>query len=501
MKKFSIILISIFTVIILPVFANAIEGTIDFYKESREVIISGNAGEENANKSVTLLLTDTNAVVSSLSDDEIGYIGQTSVLEDGNYTFKFKLKENKKIEDYNAFVTLGNQDITSTLKSASYKVFKNYATKIDIVHDSEGIAVNSVVKIIDDSDDFMLENYNVIVAYYGLNSTLLSVTKEEVQISQSEKNITLQIPEGALLAKAFIWADYEKLVPISDIASVDCETVTEGSYDVLFPGWRYKALTLSYDDGGAKDGQLAEIFNTYGIKASFNLIKNDTYDYQSWYSGHEVAAHSDMYMGTNETMAQNLGKQVETVDACIAEITDAKARVVEKFGDCNGFIWPYGAPDSERKTALMPTIKALYDYARPTTVTNDYSLPEDWYNWEVTCIQNTLALDEENTIINGFLEESNELMLLNVRGHSYEFDSDSYAVDWDYITSFAKSMGENDAVWKATNYDVYEYVNAMRKITLTDDGRLYNPSNIDLYVKANGRNVLVEANGYAVSNN
>lgn len=38
-----------------------------------------------------------------------------------------------------------------------------------------------------------------------------------------------------------------------------------------FPGGRFKALTLSYDDGKVMDRRLVELFNRYGLKATFHL--------------------------------------------------------------------------------------------------------------------------------------------------------------------------------------------------------------------------------------
>lgn len=38
-----------------------------------------------------------------------------------------------------------------------------------------------------------------------------------------------------------------------------------------FPGFKKRAVTLSYDDGMVYDKLLVEILNTYGIKCTFNL--------------------------------------------------------------------------------------------------------------------------------------------------------------------------------------------------------------------------------------
>ena len=40
---------------------------------------------------------------------------------------------------------------------------------------------------------------------------------------------------------------------------------------MAFPGFRRKALTLSYDDGVEQDIRLIEIMNKHGLKGTFNL--------------------------------------------------------------------------------------------------------------------------------------------------------------------------------------------------------------------------------------
>lgn len=71
-----------------------------------------------------------------------------------------------------------------------------------------------------------------------------------------------------------------------------------------FPKGKYKALTMSYNDGYSEDERLLDIFNRYGVKAIFNLnsgLFQETYNGHTripkeriaeLYKGHEVATHS-----------------------------------------------------------------------------------------------------------------------------------------------------------------------------------------------------------------
>ena len=46
-------------------------------------------------------------------------------------------------------------------------------------------------------------------------------------------------------------------------------------YYVRWPGFRRKALTLSYDDGVRQDARMIEILDRYGLRATFNLNGGD----------------------------------------------------------------------------------------------------------------------------------------------------------------------------------------------------------------------------------
>ena len=41
---------------------------------------------------------------------------------------------------------------------------------------------------------------------------------------------------------------------------------------LLFPGYKRKAFTLSYDDGVIQDRKLVNLLNRYQIKGTFNII-------------------------------------------------------------------------------------------------------------------------------------------------------------------------------------------------------------------------------------
>ena len=73
---------------------------------------------------------------------------------------------------------------------------------------------------------------------------------------------------------------------------------------VYWPGGCERAVTLSFDDGRTEDYRLVEMFNKYGLKATFHLCIPellqkiigdatlvDAADYAALYRGHEISCH------------------------------------------------------------------------------------------------------------------------------------------------------------------------------------------------------------------
>ena len=72
----------------------------------------------------------------------------------------------------------------------------------------------------------------------------------------------------------------------------------------ILPDGRFKALTLSFDDGRVQDRRLVTLLNRCGIKATFNLNSGEQgenrlplCEYAALYAGHEIAAHGVRHPG------------------------------------------------------------------------------------------------------------------------------------------------------------------------------------------------------------
>lgn len=85
----------------------------------------------------------------------------------------------------------------------------------------------------------------------------------------------------------------------------------------ILPDGRFKALTLSFDDGRVQDRRLVALLNRCGIKATFNLNSGEQgenriplCEYAPLYAGHEIAAHGVRHPGMTATPLPLSAQQV-----------------------------------------------------------------------------------------------------------------------------------------------------------------------------------------------
>lgn len=254
------------------------------------------------------------------------------------------------------------------------------------------------------------------------------------------------------------------------------------SYDYLrFPGFREKALTLSYDDGTVHDIRLADTLSRNGIKSTFNLnsprlgrsgmITREDVVEHFVKKGHEVAVHGMDHFPLAAVPAVAALRDVLEDRIVLEEITGGIVR---------GVAYSFGSYDD----SVIAMLKACdMAYARTTIATEDFQIPSDWFRMPTTCHHANPHLWE---LVDRFLETAPKSeyywlhapKLFSVWGHSYEFD---LADNWEIIETFAEKVGNRDDVWYATNMEIYEYVKAYDSLVFSADHRLvYNPSAIDV---------------------
>lgn len=260
-----------------------------------------------------------------------------------------------------------------------------------------------------------------------------------------------------------------------------------------------KVLTFSYDDGWVYDIRLVEIFNKYGMKATFNLnsgkyLPEDTVrerlkgklkltEAKELYlkDGHEVAIH-----GFTHPFLERL-----KTSEVLTEILSDRGAVERDYGViARGMAYPYGTYSDTVLEALRMSGVA---YSRTAKTTEKFHFPADWLELHPTCHHNNPRLME---LAQNFVEKMPDHnyyinCMFYVWGHSFEFNRNK---NWDVIEEFCQYMGGRDDIWYATNIEIYDYVKAYESLQVSVDKKIiHNPSAIDIWFVENKEIYCVKA--------
>lgn len=255
-----------------------------------------------------------------------------------------------------------------------------------------------------------------------------------------------------------------------------------------WPGFRSKALTLSYDDGMKSDEKLVSMLNQYGIRATFNLNsacmdeerRISANRIQELYRGHEVSTHG----------AKHLTLERCPVSQLMLELVEDRKALEQLVGAivC-GHAYPNGSYD-ECVRQVLPGLGI--HYARVAESTGTFGLPHDFYEWKPTCHHNENLLEKADEFIRLDLPQFWQLMY--VWGHSYEFDRDG---NWNLMEEFCKKIGGLTDIWYATNAEICHYMQAARQVYTSVDGHiLCNGSGEMIYLIADEKQILLQPGEY-----
>jgi peptidoglycan/xylan/chitin deacetylase (PgdA/CDA1 family) len=260
-----------------------------------------------------------------------------------------------------------------------------------------------------------------------------------------------------------------------------------------YPGGKRYACTFSYDDGGEQDIRLVELFNKYGMKCTFNLYSRVLHDskraicletLKDIYAGHEIASHAYSHPHL-EKMPLKL--QYDEV------IKDREA-IEPVWGEIiRGFAYPFGTFSDDTKLALKT---AGIVYARTVnSAINSFAPPNDFLEWNPTTHHNESADAIRRFIYNVEKAPWRAGGLLYIWGHSYEFDNERAPVKWAEFEERLKVLADHSYdIWFGTNAEVYDYLQAMKSIRVSADGKMYyNPTDTDVWVSNGDENVKIGA--------
>ena len=268
-----------------------------------------------------------------------------------------------------------------------------------------------------------------------------------------------------------------------------------------YPEGKFKAITLSYDDGTRHDYRFVKTIDKYGIKCTFNICsgqlgKDETSPRLSageiqehiLDKGHEIAVHGQFH--TSPVLSRPV-KAIQDVINCRLQLEDIFGIMVR------GMAYPDVALKNFQNGANYETIREyLKDlgivYAR-NIITNQeplsYSLPTDWYAWNATVkhnhpkaaeyARNFLAIDQ-----NKLYCASRWPKLFMLWGHSFEFNTEN---NWELLEELCGILGNHDDVWYATCMEIYEYVEAYNALIFSADStKIYNPTLFKIWFDVDG---------------
>ncbi|MBE6687054.1 MAG: hypothetical protein E7591_07460 [Ruminococcaceae bacterium] len=237
-------------------------------------------------------------------------------------------------------------------------------------------------------------------------------------------------------------------------------------YDEVTPK---KYFTLSLDDGITQDVRIMEILEKYGVDCcSFNIntgllgvswewvgeavgipglphirftedeIRNGVYD------GFEVLGHTRTHISPMELDddPERLALEVEGNFDDIEALTGTRPI---------GMAWPAGDAYRTEKSVDIVANNTSCKFARGTTGTYSYNLPEYFMEWQPTCH----IIDSRMPVLaqNFAKKTATEDCLFMLWGHGYEFDQyDLY----DEFEALIKMMCQADDVFFVTNTEFYE---------------------------------------------
>ena len=230
----------------------------------------------------------------------------------------------------------------------------------------------------------------------------------------------------------------------------------------VFDG-KMKALTFSYDDGVKQDVRLIELFNKYGMRATFNLnsellgkdgelliegrgVRHDKLraeDVKYVYADHEVAGH---------TLTHPRLPKIESEAEIIRQTEEDRLKLSELCGyEVVGFAYPCGGVNFDRRVSDTIRNSTGIKYCRTIISSHSFAPQENLYEFNPTVYhhgewEKLFELGEK------FLSlKTDTPAIFCVWGHAYEFDVRD---EWSRFEAFLEMMSGREDIFYGTNKEV-----------------------------------------------
>lgn len=220
-----------------------------------------------------------------------------------------------------------------------------------------------------------------------------------------------------------------------------------------------KAVTFSFDDGVEQDVRLVDIFNRYGLKATFNvnsgffgsgfpLERNGrtvahncmpAEKIAKVYRGHEVAAHTLTHPNLTELDEEEIVRQVEEDRNNLERIVGSPVR---------GLAYPCGGVNNDDRVASVLARRTKIGYARTITSTYAFDLPQKLLRLNPSVYY--IEVDKLFELGEKFLRlQTDTPQLFYIWGHSYEMDAEY--ISWARFEEFCRMISDKEDIFYGTN--------------------------------------------------
>lgn len=225
---------------------------------------------------------------------------------------------------------------------------------------------------------------------------------------------------------------------------------------------KLKAVTFSYDDAVTQDQRLIEMFDRYGMKATFNLnsgllgragslvrenvtvahVKPRAEEIRAIYQGHEIAAHTLTHPMLPNQTDEEVIRQVEEDRLALSEI--AGYEVV-------GMAYPGGGVNHDDRVVELIRNHTGIQYARTIISSHDFTPQNDLLRFRPSVYHHE-EFDKMFEMAEEFLAlQPTTPQIFYIWGHAYEFDIHN---TWARMEEFCKLISGHSDVFYGTNKEV-----------------------------------------------
>lgn len=288
----------------------------------------------------------------------------------------------------------------------------------------------------------------------------------------NEGNFRLALPEGAAPVVTINGGPVPTLVDQDTAVSVngvraDTRVLVDPSR-FAYPGGRWKALIMSYDDGHVQDRNLAPLLRSHGIRGTFHLnsgwFDTDTFlasaEVPALFAGHEISIHTVDHPDLTQTADGTVQWEVGHCRYILSGLAGH---------DVNSMSYPFGTYD--RRVMNLTAGQGVTCSRTVLKATALDYFPPNFLKWHPTC-HHADADWFADQLIN---RSERSLSLLFIWGHSYELDNTYANNSWAYMDALCRKLGDRGDIWYCGMSEMHDYLVALEGVHFTSN-RVHNPS-------------------------